>query len=56
MYCVEGKAVDVWADNEGGLWYLDDDNNSVTLDESKYKPLSEKEAEDVTVQRKTRLL
>ena len=41
MYCVEGKAVDVWADNEGGLWYYDDRSKAVTLDENKYKPIKE---------------
>lgn len=42
MYYVEGKAVDVWADNEGGLWYYDDRYRVVHLDEDGTKERSSK--------------
>lgn len=48
MFCIEGKVVDVWPDNDGGLWYMDK-NGPVTVDETIYKPIREKEVEDVSI-------
>ena len=52
MFCIEGKIVDVWADNDGGLWYWNENGCAATVDESKYKPVREKETDDVSIRRK----
>jgi len=33
MYCYKGKQIDVWADNDGGLWYYDERGNAQTVEE-----------------------
>ena len=32
-YCYHGKMIDVWADNDGGLWFYDEKNHVVTVEE-----------------------
>ena len=46
MFCIDGKAVDVGADNDGGLWYYDSKGNAATLDEERYKPVHCQEEDD----------
>lgn len=35
MYCYEGKQIDVWADNDGGLWFYDPDGHVQTVKEDR---------------------
>lgn len=32
-YCYQGKVVDVWADNDGGVWFYDENNRAITVEE-----------------------
>lgn len=34
-YCYQGKVVDVWLDNDGGLWFYDDNGHACTVKEDK---------------------
>ena len=35
MYCYEGKQIDVWADNDGGLWFYNPDGHAQTVKEDR---------------------
>ena len=35
-FCYHGKMIDVWADNDGGLLYWDEDGKTQTVEERKY--------------------
>lgn len=38
-YCYQGKVVDVWADNDGGLWFYDDNGHACTVKEDRVEQL-----------------
>ena len=32
-YCYQGKMIDVWADDDGGLWFYDENGKVQTVEE-----------------------
>ena len=46
-FCYHGKMIDVWADNDGGLWYYDERGNAQTVEEEDHG-MDRTENEDAT--------
>ena len=42
MYCYKGKQIDVWPDNDGGLWFYDDNGHACTVKEDRVEQFERK--------------